>query len=98
MQSSAFGPRPPTAQPSRLGSCFPGANSHWGTFAPSSSDSQGSRSPPSKPVGTYQQVGLYPLPPYHQRAIAPPLSPTATEFTSPTGSSVPWATSSVSCF
>ncbi|KAL2845803.1 armadillo-type protein [Aspergillus pseudodeflectus] len=96
MQSSAFGPRPPTAQPSRLGSCFPGANSPWGTFAPSSSDSQGSRSPPSKPVGTYQQVGLYPLPPYHQRAIAPPLSPTATEFTSPTGSSVPWATSSVS--
>ncbi|CEN60142.1 Putative Pumilio-family RNA binding repeat domain protein [Aspergillus calidoustus] len=96
MQSSAFGPRPPTAQPSRLGPCFPGANSPWGTFAPSSSDSQGSRSPPSKPVGTYQQVGLYPLPPYHQRAIAPPLSPTATEFTSPTGSSVPWATSSVS--
>ncbi|KAL2824831.1 armadillo-type protein [Aspergillus pseudoustus] len=97
MQSSAFGPRPPTAaQPNRLGSCFPGANSPWGTFAPSSSDSQGSRSPPSKAINTYQQVGLYPLPPYHQRAVAPPLSPTATEFTSPTGSSVPWATSSIS--
>ncbi|KAL3470406.1 armadillo-type protein [Aspergillus californicus] len=95
MQSSGFGQRHTTAQPSRVGSCFPGTNSPWGTFAPSSADSQGSRSPPSKPNSTYQQVGLYPLPPYHQRVVAPPLSPTATEFASPTGNSVPWATSSV---
>ncbi|KAL4813180.1 armadillo-type protein [Aspergillus spinulosporus] len=95
LQSSGFGPRPSTAQPSRIGSCFPGASSPWGTFAPSSADSQGSRSPPSKSNSTYQQVGLYPLPPYHQRAVAPPLSPTATEFSAPGGTSVPWATSSV---
>ncbi|KAL4903542.1 hypothetical protein BDW74DRAFT_41464 [Aspergillus multicolor] len=95
LQSSGFGPRPPTAQPTRIGSCFPGAGSPWGTFAPSSADSQGSRSPPSKPNSTYQHVGLYPLPPYHQRAVAPPLSPTATEFSTPSGNSVPWATSSV---
>ncbi|KAL2863458.1 Pumilio-family RNA binding repeat-containing protein [Aspergillus lucknowensis] len=96
MQSSGFGARHPTAQSNRFGPCFPGANSPWGAFAPSSSDSQGSRSPPSKPNSTYQQVGLYPLPSYHQRTIARPLSPTATEFTSPTANSIPWATSSVS--
>ncbi|KAL2817218.1 armadillo-type protein [Aspergillus cavernicola] len=95
MPGSGFGPRHPTALPNRIGSCFPGINSPWGTFAPSSADSQGSRSPPSKPNSTYQQVGLYPLPPYHQRVVAPPLSPTATEFSSPTGNSAPWATSSV---
>ncbi|KAL4886371.1 armadillo-type protein [Aspergillus karnatakaensis] len=95
LQSSGFGPRPPIAQPNRIGSCFAAASSPWGTFAPSSADSQGSRSPPSKSNSTYQQVGLYPLPPYHQRAVAPPLSPTATEFSSPSGNSVPWAASSV---
>ncbi|KAL4788412.1 armadillo-type protein [Aspergillus varians] len=94
LPGSGFGPRHPTAQPNRIRSCFPGASSPWGTFAPGSGDSQGSRSPPSKPSSTYQQVGLYPLPPFHQRAVAPPLSPTVTEFSTPSGNSVPWATSS----
>lgn len=95
-QGSGFGPRHPTAQSNRIGPCFPGASSSWSAFAPCSGDSQGSRSPPSKPNNTYQQVGLYPLPPYHQRPVAPPLSPTATEFSTPSGNSVPWAASSVS--
>ncbi|BCS27505.1 Pumilio-family RNA binding repeat-containing protein [Aspergillus puulaauensis] len=94
-QGSGFGPRHPTAQSNRIGPCFPGASSPWSAFAPCSGDSQGSRSPPSKPNNTYQQVGLYPLPPYHQRPVAPPLSPTATEFSTPSGNSVPWAASSV---
>ncbi|KAL4789377.1 armadillo-type protein [Aspergillus venezuelensis] len=95
LQTTGFGPRNPSVQSNRMGSCFPGAGSPWGTFAPSSADSQGSRSPPSKPNSTYQQVGLYPLPPYHQRAVPRPLSPTATEFSAPGGNSMPWATSSV---
>ncbi|KAI9372394.1 armadillo-type protein [Aspergillus egyptiacus] len=93
VQSSGFVPRHPTAQQSRIGSWFPGVGSPWATFAPSSVDGQGSRSPPSKPNNTYQQIGMYPLANYHQRAIAPPLSPTATEFSSPSGNSVPWGTS-----
>lgn len=96
VQNSGFGPRNTTAQANRIGSWFPGANSPWGAFAPSSADSQGSRSPPGKANSAYQQVGLYPLPPYHQRVVAPPLSPTATEFSAPSGNSVPWAASSVS--
>lgn len=94
--ASGLGPRHPIAQSNRIGPCFPGASSPWTAFAPCSGDSQGSRSPPSKPSSTYQQVGLYPLPPYHQRPIAPPLSPTATEFSTPSGNSVQWAASSVS--
>ncbi|KAL4801539.1 pumilio-family RNA binding repeat protein [Aspergillus unguis] len=96
LQSSGFNPRHSAVQTNRIGSCFPGPSSTWGAFAPSSGDSQGSRSPSSKANSTYQQVGLYPLPPYHQRTVAPPLSPTATEFSATGGNSVPWATSSVS--
>ncbi|KKK16549.1 pumilio-family RNA binding repeat protein [Aspergillus ochraceoroseus] len=95
IQGPGFGPRHPAAQASRAGPCFPVQSSPWPTFASSSSDNNGARSPSSKQNSNYQQVGLYPIPPYHQRPAASPLSPTASEFTNPNANSVPWSTSSV---
>ncbi|KAB8234624.1 armadillo-type protein [Aspergillus alliaceus] len=93
---SGIGPRRSITQANRGGSCFPTQNSPWGTFAATSPSIQTSRSPVNRQSNTYQQVGLYPIPPYHQQSIVSPLSPTASEFTtSASGAVPPWATSSI---
>lgn len=90
LQAPGLGPRRSITQVNRGGSCFPTQNSPWGTFAPGPSTNPTPRSPANRPCSTYQQVGLYPIPPYHPRPAGTPLSPTATEFTSS------WSNSSVS--
>lgn len=70
-------------------------SSSWASFSTGSSSNNVPRSPAHRPTSTYQQVGLYPIPAYHQQPVGTPLSPTATEFTSSTGNIVPWGTSSV---
>ncbi|PYH98349.1 pumilio-family RNA binding repeat protein [Aspergillus ellipticus CBS 707.79] len=95
LQGSGAGPRRSATQMSRNESCLPTQSSAWGTFTAGSSDSHGPRSPVNRSNSMYQQVGLYPIPPYHQRPVGTPLSPTATEFTAPNANAVPWPTSSI---
>ncbi|KAE8348857.1 pumilio-family RNA binding repeat protein [Aspergillus coremiiformis] len=90
---SGLGPRRSITQANRGGSSFPTQNSPWGAFAATSPGTQPPRSPVSRQSSTYQQVGLYPIPPYHQ-PVGTPLSPTASEFTSSV-TVPPWATSAI---
>ena len=92
---SGAGPRRSITQANRGGSCFPTQNSPWGTFAASSPSIQAPRSPANRQSSTYQQIGLYPLPPYHQQPVGTPLSPTASEFTSSSATAPPWTSSAV---
>lgn len=96
LQGPGLGPRRPVTQPNRGGSCFPTQNTPWGAFGTAPSGNPIPRSPGSRPCSAYQQVGLYPAPPYHPRPIGTPLSPTASEFTSSGSNVLPWGTSSVS--
>ena len=93
LQAPGLGPRRSITQVNRGGSCFPTQNSPWGAFVPSN---PAPRSPANRPCSTYQQVGLYPIPPYQPRPVGTPLSPTATEFTSSSSNLVSWTNSSVS--
>ncbi|PWY79539.1 pumilio-family RNA binding repeat protein [Aspergillus heteromorphus CBS 117.55] len=93
-QGPGVGPRRSVTQMSRNGSCLSAQSLAWGPLTAGSTDSHGSRSPANRSNSTYQQVGLYPIPPYHQRPIGTPLSPTATEFTVSNANAVPWQTSS----
>ncbi|OGM43561.1 pumilio-family RNA binding repeat protein [Aspergillus bombycis] len=92
---SGAGPRRSITQANRGGSCFPTQNSPWGTFAASSPSIQAPRSPVNRQSSTYQQIGLYPLPPYHQQPVGTPLSPTASEFTASGATAPPWTSSAV---
>ncbi|KAL4894647.1 armadillo-type protein [Aspergillus ambiguus] len=85
--------RRPTTQGSRNGAWLPTQSSPWGTFNPVPQSNIAPRSPVEQ-NSTYQQVGLYPIPPYHQQPVGTPLSPTANEFTSAHPNVVPWGTSS----
>lgn len=96
LQGPSIGPRRSISQVNRGGSCFPAQSTPWGTFASAAPGSPISRSPSNRPCSTYQQVGLYPIPPYNPRPIGTPLSPTATEFTSSSANAMPWTTSLVS--
>ncbi|KAE8147948.1 armadillo-type protein [Aspergillus avenaceus] len=89
---SGLAPRRSITQANRGGSCFPTQNTPWGTFTASSPTNQ-VRTPPNRQSNTYQQVGLYPIPPYHQQPVGTPLSPTASEFTSASGAVSPWTNS-----
>ncbi|PWY86325.1 pumilio-family RNA binding repeat protein [Aspergillus sclerotioniger CBS 115572] len=95
LQGPGLGPRRSVTQAGRSGSCFPTQSPAWSTLTPGSSDSHGPRSPANRSNNTYQQVGLYPIPQYHQRPVGTPLSPTATEFTAPNTNTAPWPNSSV---
>ncbi|RAL07321.1 Pumilio-family RNA binding repeat-containing protein [Aspergillus homomorphus CBS 101889] len=90
IQGPALGPRRSFTQNGRGGSCFPAHGTPWGAFA-LSPESTFSRLSVDRPNGTYQQVGLYPVHPYHQRPVGTPLSPTATEFNANNS----WQTSSI---
>jgi hypothetical protein len=90
---SGVGPRRSITQANRGGSCFSTQDSPWGKFAVSSPSIQAPRSPANRQSSTYQQVGLYPIPPYHQQPVGTPLSPTASEFTSAGANVLPWTTS-----
>ncbi|KAE8367443.1 armadillo-type protein [Aspergillus caelatus] len=92
---SGAGPRRSITQANRGGSCFPTQHSPWGTFAASSPSIQAPRSPANRQSGTYQQIGLYPISPYHQQPVGTPLSPTASEFTSSGTTAPPWTSSAV---
>ncbi|KAK6820395.1 hypothetical protein RU639_007318 [Aspergillus parasiticus] len=93
---SGAGPRRSITQANRGGSCFPTQHSSWGTFAASSPSIQAPRSPANRQSSTYQQIGLYPIPPYyHQQPVGTPLSPTASEFTSSGVTAPPWTSSTV---
>ncbi|KAF7168126.1 hypothetical protein CNMCM5623_001240 [Aspergillus felis] len=79
----------------RAGPCFSAQNPSWEvSFNTASPSNQLPRAPTTRPCSTYQQVGLYPIPPY-QRPIGTSLSPTANEFTSSGANAVPWTTSPV---
>ncbi|GAQ09020.1 hypothetical protein ALT_6341 [Aspergillus lentulus] len=79
----------------RAGPCFSAQNPSWeASFNTASPSNQLPRAPTTRPCSTYQQVGLYPIPPY-QRPIGTSLSPTANEFTSSGANAVPWTTSPV---
>ncbi|EAW14668.1 Pumilio-family RNA binding repeat-containing protein [Aspergillus clavatus NRRL 1] len=88
--SPSVGQRRSIIPSNRSGSFFPTQNSPWGSLHTSSPSNQLPQTPTNRPCTTYQQVGLYPIPPYHQRPIGTPLSPTATEFTSSSASVIPW--------
>lgn len=93
---SGVGPRRSITQANRGGSCFPTQHSPWGTFAASSPSIQAPRSPVNRQNSTYQQIGLYPIPPYyHQQPVGTPLSPTASEFTSSGATAPQWTSSAV---
>ena len=92
---SGVGPRRSITPANRGGSCFPTQHSPWGTFAASSPSIQAPRSPANQQSSTYQQIGLYPIPPYHQQPVGTPLSPTASEFTSSGATAPPWTSSAV---
>jgi hypothetical protein len=80
----------------RAGPCFSAQNPSWeASFNTASSSNQLPRTHATRPCSTYQQVDLYPIPPY-QRPIGTSLSPTANEFTSSGANAVPWTTSPVS--
>lgn len=96
LQSPNLGPRRSFTQVNRGGSCFPPQNSPWGTFPAGVPNNLGTRPAPNQHLGTYQQVGMFPVLPYQPRPIGTPLSPTAAEFTSANGNVVPWAASAVS--
>lgn len=96
LQGPGLGSRRPVSQMNRGGSCFPPQSSPWGTLTPGAPTSPISRSPANRSCNTYQQVPVYQIPPYNPRPIGTPLSPTATEFTSANGSSMPWTASMVS--
>ncbi|KAF4212176.1 hypothetical protein CNMCM5878_001565 [Aspergillus fumigatiaffinis] len=79
----------------RAGPCFSAQSPSWeASFSTASPSNQLPRAPTTRPCSTYQQVGLYPIPPY-QRPIGTSLSPTANEFTSSGANAVPWTTSPV---
>ncbi|KAE8375881.1 armadillo-type protein [Aspergillus bertholletiae] len=92
---SSVGPRRSITQANHGGSCFQTQNSPWGTFAASPLSIQAPRSPANRQSSTHQQIGLYPIPPYHQQPAGTPLSPTASEFTSSGTITPPWTTSTV---
>lgn len=96
LQGPGLGARRPITQANRGGSCFPAQSSPWATFGTVPSGNPVPRSPGSRPSSTYQQVGLYPIPPYPPRPVGAPLSPTASEFTSSGSNVLPWGASSVS--
>ncbi|KOS37099.1 hypothetical protein ACN38_g12125 [Penicillium nordicum] len=82
-------------QGSRGGSLFPIQSTPWGEFASGSASEQTTKSPasPKRPPSTFQQVGLYSVPPYPPRPIGSPLSPTASEFTGTNTNETTWTTS-----
>lgn len=96
LQGPGLGARRPIAQANRGGSCFPAQNSPWAAFGAVPSGNPVPRSPGSRPSSTYQQVGLYPIPPFPPGPVGTPLSPTASEFTSSGSNVLPWGASSVS--
>lgn len=96
LQGPGLGPRRSMTQANRGGSCFPAQSSPWPAFPTEPSGNAIPRSPGGMPCSTYQQVGLYPIPPYQPRPVGTPLSPTATEFTSSSSNALPWGNSSVS--
>lgn len=96
LQGPGLGPRRAVTQMNRGGSYFTPQNSSWGTFPTGPPGNSIPRSPASRPCSTYQQIGLYPVPPYHPRPVGAPLSPTATEFTSSSSNLMSWANTSVS--
>ncbi|KAJ5955701.1 hypothetical protein N7501_009980 [Penicillium viridicatum] len=87
--------RRPITQSSRGGSLFPIQPTPWGEFASGSSSEQTTKSPasPKRPPSTFQQVGLYSVPPYPPRPIGSPLSPTASEFTGTNTNETTWTNS-----
>lgn len=82
-------------QGSRGGSLFPIQSTPWGEFASGSASEQTTKSPasPKRPPSTFQQVGLYSVPPYPPRPIGSPLSPTASEFTGTNTNETTWTNS-----
>ncbi|THC94386.1 hypothetical protein EYZ11_006147 [Aspergillus tanneri] len=96
LQGTNIGPRRSIAQSNRGGSCFSPHNSAWGAFAAGSPSSHVPRSPTSRQSSTYQPIGLYQVPTYHQQPAATALSPTAAEFTSTNSAMVPWGATTVS--
>lgn len=89
------GARRSVTQISRGGSLFPTQSTPWGEFASGSSSEQTAKSPasPKRPPSTFQQVGLYSVPPYPPRPIGSPLSPTASEFTGTNTNETTWTNS-----
>lgn len=96
LQGPGLAPRRAVTQVNRGGSYFPPQNSPWGAFPTGPPGNPIPRSPANRPCSAYQQVGLYPVPPYHPRPVGTPLSPTATEFTSSSSNMMSWANTSVS--
>lgn len=96
LQAPGLAPRRAVTQVNRGASYFPAQSSPWGAFSAGPPGNPIPRSPVNRPCSTYQQVGLYPVPPYQPRAVGTPLSPTATEFTSSSTNLMPWVNSSVS--
>ncbi|GKZ84968.1 pumilio domain member 9 [Aspergillus niger] len=95
LEEPGLAPRRSITQASRTGPFFQTQSSAWSAFSPSSSESHGPRSPVNRSKNTYQHVGLFPIPQYHQRPVGTPLSPTATEFTASNASATQWPTSVV---
>lgn len=89
------GARRSITQSSRGGSLFPIQSTPWGEFASGSPSEQTTKSSasPKRPPSTFQQVGLYSVPPYPPRPIGSPLSPTASEFTGTSTNETTWANS-----
>ncbi|KAL5355458.1 armadillo-type protein [Aspergillus floccosus] len=85
-----------TAQANRTGDWFSTQSSPWSAFSPISQIHNPQRSPVNRQNSTYEQVGLYPIPPYHQQPVGAPMSPTANEFTSAHSNMVPWGTAPTS--
>jgi hypothetical protein len=96
LHSPNSGQRRSVPHVNRAGPCFSAQSPPWeASFDTASPGNQLPRGPATRPGSTYQQVGLYPIPPY-QRPIGTSLSPTANEFTSTSTNAVPWTTSPVS--
>ncbi|RAK94588.1 pumilio-family RNA binding repeat protein [Aspergillus costaricaensis CBS 115574] len=93
LEGPGLGPRRSITQASRNGPYFQPQSSAWSAFTPGSSGPHGPRSPVNRSNNTYQHVGLFPIPQYHQRPVGTPLSPTATEFTASNPSATQWSTS-----